>query len=35
MTGHLLGAAYALEAVASVKAMNEGIVPPTINRKRG
>lgn len=31
MTGHLLGAAGALEAVISVKAMNEGIVPPTIN----
>ena len=35
MTGHLLGAAGALEAVLSVKAMNEGIVPPTITMKRG
>ena len=31
MTGHLLGAAGALEAVACVKAVQEDIVPPTIN----
>lgn len=31
MTGHLLGAAGAIEAIASVKAIAEGIVPPTIN----
>ncbi|MFH5884213.1 beta-ketoacyl-ACP synthase II [Halalkalibaculum sp. DA3122] len=31
MTGHLLGAAGAAEAVASVKAIREGIIPPTIN----
>ncbi len=31
MTGHLLGAAGAIEALASVMAIHEGIVPPTIN----
>lgn len=31
MTGHLLGAAGALEAVLSVKALEDGVVPPTIN----
>ena len=31
MTGHLLGAAGALEALACVKAISEDIVPPTIN----
>ena len=31
MTGHLLGATGALEAVFSVKALEEDIVPPTIN----
>ena len=30
-TGHLLGAAGALEAVASVMALINGVVPPTIN----
>lgn len=29
MTGHLLGAAGGLEAVLSVKALKEGIIPPT------
>ena len=31
MIGHSLGASGALEAVACVKAMNEGVIPPTIN----
>ncbi len=31
MTGHLLGAAGAIEFVASVLAIHEGIIPPTIN----
>jgi len=31
MTGHLLGAAGSIEAVVSIKAIETGIVPPTIN----
>jgi 3-oxoacyl-[acyl-carrier-protein] synthase II len=31
MTGHLLGAAGAIEAIASVFSITKGIVPPTIN----
>lgn len=35
MTGHLLGATGALEAMFSVKAVQEDIVPPTINHEDG
>ncbi len=35
MTGHLLGAAGAIEAMASVMAVHEDIVPPTINHEEG
>ena len=31
MTGHLLGAAGAIEAIACVKAIEKNIIPPTIN----
>jgi 3-oxoacyl-[acyl-carrier-protein] synthase II len=31
MTGHLLGAAGAIESIASIMAIREGIIPPTIN----
>ena len=33
MTGHLLGAAGAIEAIASIMAIENNIVPPTINHK--
>lgn len=33
MTGHLLGAAGAIEAVACIKSIVEDIVPPTINQE--
>lgn len=31
MTGHLLGAAGAIEAILAIKSINESIIPPTIN----
>jgi len=31
MTGHLLGAAGAIEAIACIMSMKDGIIPPTIN----
>lgn len=35
MTGHLLGATGALEAMFSVKAVTDNIIPPTINHEDG
>lgn len=32
-TGHMLGAAGAIEAIYTIKALEEGIIPPTINYK--
>ncbi len=34
MIGHLLGAAGAVEAVATVKTIQEGVIPPTINLEK-
>jgi 3-oxoacyl-[acyl-carrier-protein] synthase II len=31
MTGHLLGAAGAIEAIACLMAINDSVIPPTIN----
>ena len=33
MTGHLLGAAGAIEGIASIMAIKNGVVPPTINHQ--
>ncbi len=35
MTGHLLGATGAIEAFFSIKAIENGIIPPTINHEEG
>lgn len=35
MTGHTMGATGAIEAVATVMALKDGIVPPTINHEDG
>jgi len=35
MTGHLLGAAGAIEAIACILSINNGIIPPTINHEEG
>ena len=35
MTGHMVGAAGAAEALFTVMALHEGIVPPTINHSEG
>ncbi len=33
MTGHLLGAAGAMESIAAIMVINNGVIPPTINHK--
>jgi 3-oxoacyl-(acyl-carrier-protein) synthase len=33
MTGHLLGAGGGIEAIACIRAMQESVVPPTINQE--
>lgn len=33
MTGHMFGAAGGVEAIALVKSLNEGVIPPTINQE--
>ncbi len=35
MTGHMMGATGAVEAVATIMALKDGIVPPTINHEEG
>jgi 3-oxoacyl-[acyl-carrier-protein] synthase II len=34
MTGHLLGAAGAIEAIVCLYAIREGVIPPTINTRQ-
>jgi len=34
MTGHLLGAAGGIEAITTVLAVDEGVIPPTINYEK-
>ncbi len=34
MTGHLLGGAGGVEAIATIKAMENGVIPPTINLQK-
>jgi 3-oxoacyl-[acyl-carrier-protein] synthase II len=33
MTGHLLGAAGAIEAIACLLSIRDGVIPPTINTR--
>lgn len=33
MTGHMLGAAGGVEAIAAILALDEGVIPPTVNYK--
>ncbi|MCQ2341526.1 MAG: beta-ketoacyl-ACP synthase II [Paludibacteraceae bacterium] len=35
MTGHMMGATGAVEAVATIMALKDGVVPPTINHEEG
>jgi 3-oxoacyl-[acyl-carrier-protein] synthase II len=35
MTGHLMGATGAVEAAATIMALKEGVIPPTINHAEG
>jgi 3-oxoacyl-(acyl-carrier-protein) synthase len=33
MTGHLMGAGGGIEAIATIRAIQTGVVPPTINQE--